>query len=109
MYFNNEKRCDQYRGRPVWRTVLVFKEPWRYVLKIAPNMITQVRIIDPALMKAEAELRNHLERNDLLNKMYKVVDGYANYNSNWKGQDKMKYRSLFKTESVSKRGIESYL
>jgi hypothetical protein len=108
MYFNSEQRCDQYRGRQVWRTVLVFKEPWRFVLKVAPNMITQVRIIDPALMKAEAELKNHLIKNDQWNKMHKVVDGYAKYNSNWNGHDKMKYRSLFKTESVSKIGIENY-
>lgn len=107
MFFNNEQRCDQFRGRHVWRTVLVFKEPWRFVLKVAPNMITQVRIIDSALIKAEAELENHLLKNNLLNKMYKVVDGYAKYNSNWKMQDKMKYRSLFKTEAVSMLEIEN--
>ncbi len=70
-------------------------------------MITQVRIIDSALIKAEAELENHLLKNNLLNKMYKVVDGYAKYNSNWKMQDKMKYRSLFKTEAVSMLEIEN--
>jgi hypothetical protein len=59
-------------------------------------------------MKAEAELKNHLIKNDQWNKMHKVVDGYAKYNSNWNGHhDKMKYRSLFKVESVSVLEMES--
>lgn len=104
-YFDLERRYDPKHWR-LWRQVLVFKEPWRFVLKVAPNMITRVKIIDPALIKAENELKNYLIKNDLWNKMYKIVDGYAKYNSNWKKEDKMKYRSLFKTESISRLEME---
>lgn len=104
-YFDLERRYDPKHWRS-WQQVLVFKEPWRFALKVAPNMITQVRIIDPVLMKAEDELKNYLIKNDLWNKMRKVVDGYAKYNSNWKKEDKMKYRNLFKKEPVSALEME---
>ncbi|MBL0330111.1 MAG: hypothetical protein IPP64_12005 [Bacteroidetes bacterium] len=104
-YFNLERRYDPKHWH-LFRQVLVFKEPWRFVLKVIPNMITHVKIIDPALMKAEQEYENYLIKNNLRNKMYKILDGYAKYNSNWKKQDKMKYKSLFKTESVSKIEME---
>ena len=89
-----------------WRKVLAFDEPWRFVLKVAPNMITQVRIIDPTLIKEEHEIKNHLLKNNLISKMYKITDGHVSNYSNWKGHEKMKYKSLFKTESVSKNWEE---
>src|SRR4051812_13730044 len=101
MYFNHELRYDKKHWRR-WRSVLVFNEPWRLVLKVEPNIISQVRIINPSLIKQEREMENHLMKNNLLAKMYKTVDGsYSNKNC-WKNQDKMKYMSLFKTESISK-------
>lgn len=91
-----------------WRKVLVFKDPWRFVLKVAPNMITKVRIIDPALIKKECEIENHLKKNNLHHKMWKIMNGYSNCISGWKKDEKMKYKSLFKIESVSKLlGIEN--
>lgn len=90
-----------------WRKVLVFKDPWRFVLKVSPNMITKVRIIDPALIKEECEIENHLKKNNLNYKMWKIMNGYSNCYSGWKKDEKMKYKSLFKIESVSKLlGIE---
>ena len=98
LYFNKEERYDS----KYWRTVLVFTEPWRFELKIAPNMITQVKIIDPILIQEEQKIENYLERNGLNHKMWKIISGHVNYNSDLKGHEKMKYKSLFKTESVSK-------
>ncbi len=99
-YFYFERR---YRENwDAWRFVLVFTESWRFVLKVKPHMITRLRIIDPPLIKEEMEIKNHLIKNNLYSKMQKIVHGYVNYRSDWKGHEKMKYRSLFKTESVSK-------
>lgn len=98
LYFNKEERYNS----KYWRTVLVFTEPWRFELKIAPNMITQVKVIDPVLIQEEQKIENYLERNGLNYKMWKIISGHVNNNSDWKGHEKMKYKSLFKTESVSK-------
>jgi hypothetical protein len=100
-YFNYQ--LIYHPNSKTWRNVLVFNESWRYVLKIAPNMITQLRIINPALIKEEQEINNYLEKNGLKYKMNKIIDGYVNHNSRWKKYDKMKYRSLFKNEPVTKQ------
>ena len=87
--------------------VLVFDAPWRFVLKVKPNMITQMRIIVPELVKEENEIDNYLKKNGLDYKMYKIINGHCNGYLNWKGHEKMKYKSLFITESIPKLlGIE---
>lgn len=102
MYFNYEPRYDKNHWRAP-RMVLIFNEPWRFVLKVEPNMITQVRIIDPCLNQQEQEIKNHLVNNNLWVKMCKLIDGYySNKRDRWKRVDKIKYRNLFKTESLSK-------
>ena len=51
----DEKRID--------RKFYVFNEPWRFRLKVAPNMITQQRIKDVALERRLHEINYYLERN----------------------------------------------
>jgi len=54
--------CYKYGGRlPEMKHV--FNEPWRFVLKVQPNMIDKERIVDPELESAIAALRNYLDRN----------------------------------------------
>jgi hypothetical protein len=42
----------------------VFSEPWRFVLRVRPNMIDKVRVRDEALEARLQQINNYLERND---------------------------------------------
>jgi hypothetical protein len=53
----------------------VFNEPWRFVLKVQPNMIDQERIVDPELESAIASLRNYLDRNAYKGKQLHLLYG----------------------------------
>ena len=64
---NSTKTYDKY----------VFTEPWRFVLRIRPNMITQVRVIDPALISREKQIDNFLERRNLVPRMSKIIHGHS--------------------------------
>lgn len=58
---------------PIWKVnksgrlekQLVFVEPWRFVLRIRPNMITQVKLLDAELESQVRCIKNHIERNHL--------------------------------------------
>jgi hypothetical protein len=49
-------------GEP--RTVYQFREPWRFVLRVFPNLITEVRIRDAVLEQKEDEIDRYLSFND---------------------------------------------
>lgn len=84
-----------------WKMVYVFQEAWKFGLRVKPHFITQVRKIDPLLIQEEREIENYLGGKRLIKVMVIMNGGGRNYRNNYKGHDRMKYRSLFKTESVS--------
>ncbi|RYD53328.1 MAG: hypothetical protein EOP52_04095 [Sphingobacteriales bacterium] len=60
-------------GAVTWRAV--FREPWRFVLRIQPNIITKTRQHDEGL---EAELKaiaNYLDRNQLHGRLNTLLKG----------------------------------
>lgn len=61
------------------RLKYVFTEPWRFVLRVRPNMITHVKIIDPELMRRERELDNYFEGNNLYPRISKQLHGWRKY------------------------------
>ena len=70
LFFRYERWCPQGK---YWKAGYVFVEPWRFVLRIRPHMITEQRMIDADL---EAELRlleNYIERKGLGGKIYKLT------------------------------------
>ncbi|PBQ34551.1 hypothetical protein CNR22_23125 [Sphingobacteriaceae bacterium] len=93
----NQKRelCKKY----------AFAEPWRYTLRVRPNMITKVKVIDPLLLQQQAEIDNFLCRNNLWPRLHKVVDGWHQYR--WNPGPKEKYKQLLKTDSI-KNLMEDY-
>lgn len=54
----------------------VFAEPWRYMLRVRPNMITHVKIIDPQLMSREKELDNYFKKHHLYPRAHKLKRGW---------------------------------
>ena len=69
------------RGTSTWR--YVFREPWRYVLRVRPNVITKIRQHDEDLEAELEAIRSYLERNNLWNRLYYLLDGSSN-KSRWR-------------------------
>ena len=61
-YFRREKRCH-FR---VWHDALVFADASAFELKVEPNWITHVTILDPAVEQRIAEIDAWLRRHDAL-------------------------------------------
>lgn len=53
----------------------VFADPWRYVLRVKPHMITHAQMIDEVLEQEIRRLDNHIENHNLRHKIEKLVDG----------------------------------
>ena len=95
-YFEQTEELTSYRE---WRTVFRFTEPWRFRLKIAPNLITRIRIKDAVLEKRLAEIDNYLDRNFLNNKLFRLWDGAAGYRRHQLGE-KLRYANPLKNKPL---------
>lgn len=73
-FFHEVFEIDKWSRKPIKR--YVFTEPWRFRLKIAPNMITKVRIKDSELEAEIDRIRSYMERNDLRKRQARVTRGY---------------------------------
>ena len=60
LMFNETLVKDKYGNRFVKK--FVFKEPWRFVLKIKVNWITKIRIVDADLENRDSEISDYLEK-----------------------------------------------
>jgi hypothetical protein len=71
--FEEVIKLDKRTKKPVKK--YRFKEPWRFVLRVRPNVITQQRAEDPALLARMAEISRFLDWNNLRPRLYKIMDG----------------------------------
>jgi hypothetical protein len=62
----------------------VFTEPWRFVLKISPNIIDKVRIRDVVIEQRLKEIDNYLTRGDYNGRIQKIVYGGNGWNRHTK-------------------------
>ena len=53
----------------------VFKEPWRFVLKVQPNIIDKVRVMDELLERRIKEIDSYLEKNNYRIHLLKILYG----------------------------------
>lgn len=78
--------------------VYIFTEPWRYVLRVQPNMITKVRIIDYDLEARREEIDAFLTWNHLYPRLRKIL----NTQDKWRRQyEDEKYQSPLKNKSFA--------
>jgi hypothetical protein len=102
--FFSEVVVYDYKGQPY--PMYEFNESWRYVLKVMPNIITEVKVKDHLLEKRITEISNYLERNNLCHKLVKILDG--SYNSkrwnyryrNPKNEDPLRNVPLYRIKEV---------
>lgn len=74
-------------GEP--RTVYQFREPWRFVLRVVPNLITEVRIKDAVLEQKEDEIDRYLSFNDRRYQLTRLLGRPVN--DRWYEADLPKY------------------
>jgi hypothetical protein len=76
-------------GEP--RTVYQFREPWRFVLRIVPNLITEVRIKDAVLEQMEDEIDRYLSFNDRRHRLSRLLGRPGGYR--WDEGERVKYKN----------------
>ena len=97
-FFGEKLIMNQQR---MWITVYEFKEPWRFVLKVRPNMITRTRIRDVEMESRHGELMNYFKRRNLEPALSKLKGGRYQYGRRWDGERKKEVYE-FKSKSVTK-------
>jgi len=88
----------------------VFKEPWRFVLKVRPNIIHKVRIKDFALEQRMGDIFDYLESNDHRCRQKKLLYGYNRWNYHWQGEEyhnpnPIKNKTLLQILEEAKEGL----
>lgn len=96
--FHEEWSYEKFRGRFVKR--YVFNEPWRFVLKVQPNIIDKTRKRDPVLEARIKEIDEYLERNNYRPILLKLLYG-DNYR-NWNVGEKLKEKNPLKNKPLEK-------
>ncbi len=92
MKLTEEEKCyfvrkEKYHAASKSKKIsYVFIEPWRYVLKIIPHIITHYKPIDTELESKIKQIDNYLARNFLNDKLYKMKAGNLN-KWNWHKPD----------------------
>jgi len=96
-----EKEKEHFQQKLIWSknwncwiAVYAFDQPWRYVLKVKPNMITHTKAPDSDLERELKEIDNYLTNNNLYHKMHRLTQSRKQA---WKTcqKGKEKYKSPF--------------
>lgn len=95
--FHEEYHYVQWNKEPVKR--YVFNEPWRFVLRVRPNMITKVKIKDAVLESKVKLIGDYLRQNDLRKKQTKLLHGNFKYKE-WKEFGKYNEVNVLKNKSL---------
>lgn len=84
MFFDQEWKLY---GNKYWEQRFVFNEPWRFVLRVRPNIITKVRARDEVMEVRMKAIDNYLVKNDLEWTQLRLMNG----NCKWRHRDFKKY------------------
>lgn len=86
----SDKEKSLFEKQEVWcifqkglKISYVFKESWRFVLKVKPNIITHTKMIDEILEQEIAEISDYIDNKNLRVKMNKILYGSTNNGYRW--------------------------
>jgi hypothetical protein len=84
---------------PEWRhgrfyTVYQFREPWRFVLRVVPNLVTEVKVKDNLLEQRLDEIESYLSFNDRRERQSWLLGKYVKYR--WFKRERAKYQSPYR-------------
>ncbi|MBF7090103.1 hypothetical protein IUY40_00920 [Flavobacterium sp. ALJ2] len=88
-FYKRERWCPNCKR---YKVHYVFNEPWRYVLRVRPNMITHTKMVDAVLESEIDRIENYLIRNFLRNTIMKMKHGSVN-NWRWRENKQLKYQN----------------
>ena len=69
--------------RKYWEVKYIYAEPWRFVLRVRPHMITEQKMIDAKLEAEYRRLVNYIERNHLGDTIYRLTRGRRSGRRSW--------------------------
>lgn len=81
----------------ILKMVYRFNEPWRYVLKVVPNMVTHTKLLNSQLEQDIQRLDNFIIQHQIEARIYKLTGGAYHY---WKWSDMDKPRYLDSKKQV---------
>ena len=93
--FFDEVWKNDWRKQP--EKYYVFKEPWRYVLRVRPNMVDKVRRMDAEIESRLKEIDNYLDRNFYRKRLDKLHYGNERYRDYW---PEKKVKNILKNKSL---------
>lgn len=82
---------------PVWdragqpRTVYQFREPWRFVLRVVPNLITEVRIKDNILERQVKDIDRYLSFSDRRHRQGRLLG--RSHHDRWAAGERPRYKN----------------
>lgn len=89
-------------GRAMYEIVYRFVEPWRFVLKVRPKLITKARMKDAALEQRYAEIENYLRVDNHEKHLLKLLRGSVQYRGRWYDDDRQKkYKNPLQNRSFA--------
>lgn len=71
-FYKRERWCSNFKR---YKIHYVFNEPWRYVLRVSPYMITHTKMVDSDLESEIQLLENYIVNLDLRNKINRLIHG----------------------------------
>jgi hypothetical protein len=88
----------RYQGK-TW-SQYVFVEPWRFVLRVRPNLITKTRVRDEAIEKRIKEINQFLKQRDYDKKLLHLLHGHDPYR--WKEDYRLKEKYTFRKKPLQR-------
>lgn len=92
-----EERLFFHKQSLVPERRMVIKEPWRFVLRVRPNMITKTRAVLPAVESEIQQMKNYIDRHHWEHQITKLRHGHVYRWSGWLSEEKGKYKFKHKT------------
>lgn len=83
-YFQEVSEMD-WRRQPVKR--YVFKEPWRFVLRVQPNIVDKIKIIDPLLEEELEGITSYFRWNAYYFRKEKLLHGVDRWGKRDRGME----------------------
>ncbi|ABQ06473.1 hypothetical protein [Flavobacterium johnsoniae] len=71
-FYKRERWCSNFKRDKIH---YVFNEPWRYILRVSPYMITHTKMVDSDLESEIQLLENYIVNLDLRNKINRLIHG----------------------------------
>jgi len=97
-YVNSNRRPD---------AKYVFTEPWRYVLKIAPHMVTHIKLMDVDIERELSFINQYIDKNHLNPRIFRLTRGRSCY---WRDPVNERLKYINQLKNISRyAGKEVYL